>query len=1105
MRSLPPIFLVILLPSLAPGQEPVTLGDTSGQLMATQFSSDGRRLAVMESRVVPPNPGAVAGAVPGSPNSPPAAMPPVRDEIRYAIRVWETSTGRTLFARDEGPTCGMSLSLDGTRLAALFPDGVARVWEVDGGRELLVLRSSTVAQSYGHVAFSPGGTRLATWIDRSQGDGVTRPSELTVWDARTGQRLRSIAEEPRNPLALSFSPDGGKVLAESSVGIRVWDIDSRAEGPVLRFPRSQVPLDEQCRVFSRDGAFLIKRDDQTGVLKGWSTTTGREVLSLPNAMPHWPSAVAIHPDGRRIAVLDPDGLTKLRDLRTGQESPSLDALAEMSVLRFNQDGRRLITVERTGQGRPAVQVWDVATGANRLTLRGEEFLALSPDGSRVATVRLVLTAPIRKSAIHVWDLTADQGEILDRAKAEFFRSLAPAAAGRTSGRTPPGRAPLAARKAAVEEHSFSIMGYTGSVMGLDFAPDGRRIATISHDVRESVSGIEVFDAKTGRKQLTLAGTFPKHNSPDLAFSPDGRFIAAAGNNVHLKLWDATSGAEVRTFERPELLFDVTSLAFRPGGKELATGHVSRSVAIWDVATGRKVRAYEKHTQGVLGVAYRADGKRLASAGDDGTIIVWEADTGAEVATCRGHTSGVTGVAFSPDGRRLVSGSKDLAVIVWDAATGRRLRTLEGHRDRINGIAIGPDGRTVASASEDNTIKLWDIDTGAEIRSLQGPTSQTTGLAFSPDGRALASTSALHRATLWEVATGKPLFGLNDGHVSRASAHISPDGSRLVTGGALLGEAKPSAEWRVWDVKSGTWTTRFTSDQIGDLGCFTVSPDGHRLAVAAPDHLVRIWDIAGGRVLFELKGHHTGVGNLAFSPDGKRLVSVGYSGSGDVGAVNVWDADAGRLLASLRDPAWVISQVAFSRGGDRMALVGRTYGTRARPSESLAGVFDTATGRELAKLTDPGVPIELRSHESSTGREVARLTALGLPIQFPFGWQWQEVTFDPEGVRIAGAFYSDIQGVRMTIVWEAATGRKVVTIMDTFASSGGLALGPGGRWLAAFKAVRPPNAALTLWDVDTGKEVLGLGALADVAAFSPDGRGLTAVTRDGEVKTWRLAD
>jgi WD40 repeat protein len=241
-----------------------------------------------------------------------------------------------------------------------------------------------------------------------------------------------------------------------------------------------------------------------------------------------------------------------------------------------------------------------------------------------------------------------------------------------------------------------------------------------------VSTVTLWEAASEQPRRTLLTQDGRTSA--LAFSPDGRTLAAAGDRA-VTVWDLATGREL--VERFRLR-GVLTLAFAPDGRTLATGDKEGMIRLWDLAAG---------------------GQRLVLPAH---VRLWDLAAGGQRLVLPAHARQVSSLAFSDDGRMLASANRMTGTCarLWDVASGRGLATLRGHTAPVQSVTFAPGSRTVATASSDGTVRLWEVATGLEKAARGGLGVGACLIAFSPDGWTLAAGGNEAAVWVWDV-TGTP--------------------------------------------------------------------------------------------------------------------------------------------------------------------------------------------------------------------------------------------------------------------------------------------------------------------------------------------------------------
>ncbi len=450
-----------------------------------------------------------------------------------------------------------------------------------------------------------------------------------------------------------------------------------------------------------------------------------------------------------------------------------------------------------------------------------------------------------------------------------------------------------------------LTGHRKLVSCIAYSPDGKTLATAGDE-----ASIRLWDAATGRLLHCLDGHKPVAQywnlGPAVAFSPDGKQLVSGSVDKTVRLWNVATGKEVRRLGEHE--GEVLCVSFTPDGKHVLTGGWDEPIQLWDAATGKVTRRFPERSEGARRVAFAPGGKTMAVVhGACHAPRFWDVASGREILISRGPESAVTGIVFSRDGRMLTTARYD-GIWQWETETGREVRSWENVLHYPSSLASSPDGQIVAGGDDTGTICLWQADTGRQLRRIKGPKGWVLALAFAPDGKTLASSSYNDIVSLWDVATGAELHRLT-GHKSYApDVTFAPDGKTLAS-------VAVDQSVRLWRVDSGEEQRRLKT-RHSQPRAVAISPDGSLLVAASPDkHPVQVWELATGRELpsFAPLPDAMLMYSAMFSPDGRMLAT-----GGEDGVVRLWEVGSGQERRRLAGHTGHASRLRFSPDGTRLA-------------------------------------------------------------------------------------------------------------------------------------------------------------------------------------------
>ncbi len=573
---------------------------------------------------------------------------------------------------------------------------------------------------------------------------------------------------------------------------------------------------------SPDGS-TVAGAGQGNALCFWEAATGKlRHMTKATDVPVQLHAVDFSPDGTAVAVGDSRGrAVVIPDWKTNKGS----AMAcderhggKVEAVRFAPDGQTVASAGADG----VVRVWDPATGHVLRTLPGHQgaahAVAFSPDGKTLASAG-------EDGTVRTWDVTTGAPRHVGRAHTGAVRALAFSADGKVLASAGADRSVVLWRPATGQNYARYDLR-TVMPLALAFADEKHLV------VASGAGAVRLFDVAANKHLLNYRGLQWDVNA--VALSRDGRKLVAGGQDCVFVRWDVASGKADEP-AAPGHRGPVWGIGVSPDGRVIASGGLDGTVRLWDLASGKALETYRPDWQTPSGngfvnaVAFVTGGRGVAAAGADGAIHLWDRQEGAK-GHWPAHRGKVRALAGCPEGDLLVSAGEDGTVCLWRTATREKVRTYGGVAGVVKHLAVSPDGKRLAGVAEDGTVHLWELATGKPLGAVSEKGSGLELAAFSPDGALLAASGSTAALRLWRLTSGAP----------------------VALAGGQGENSKPVA--------------------------LAFAPDG-TLALAGEDCVIRLLRPGGAEEVGHLPvGHQTRITALAFTPDGKGLVSSSWDGT-----------------------------------------------------------------------------------------------------------------------------------------------------------------------------------------------------------------------------------
>lgn len=612
-----------------------------------------------------------------------------------------------------------------------------------------------------------------------------------------------------------------------------------------------------------------------------------------------------------------------------------------------------------------------------------------------------------------------------------------------------------------------------------------------------------------------------------AYSPDGQFIFTASEDGTVKMWDAKTNLELKTFKGEE--DGVHAIAMSANGTKILTEATEKG-RLWNVSDGTSI-VLDGLTGPVAAIAFSPNGKLVATEATSDKLLVqdtednedeekagatpriWDADNGAIKQTLIGHEGSISALSFSPKSDLLATASWDNTARIWDVATGRELKVLRGHTAPLTSVGFDRTGQFVVTGSYDGTARVWEVATGKETIVLRGHAGGVRLATFSTNGafiftvgqRVTAYSANDHKIPLppdmptddeapldntvrvWDARTGRPLVIIIEPTSEISLANFSTNGKMIAT-------ATKDGTVRVWEAATGQVITKLLS-RGGNMNSIAFSPDGKFVLTANEEQTAQVWEVANSTSLAQPIGAGTPGSRqyVQFDATGENIINASTDGS--VRLVGLTgELKPGSLLKGISEAVFDIAispnykfAVTASKRARRVVK-----GEKKAAIDRDAHVWDLKSNKPIRDLKHP-VSIEPATTGAPTPGKPApekKVTPKSAPIV-------KKVIFSPKGTYVLTAADDGTACVWETLNWtivrEVKTSEKRKTL-------GVWAFDSSERFLVTVES----TGNISAWEISTGTNrpvIQSLDKEVNSLAFNEKDDLVVTASNDSTARVW----
>jgi WD40 repeat protein len=613
-------------------------------------------------------------------------------------------------------------------------------------------------------------------------------------------------------------------------------------------------------------------------------------LSLPHSLPWLARAVELDEAKRQPSGVGKHDSTHRIRLGVAQRSyPRFThmwgARAEIKAAVLSPNGK-LVAI---ANGTQNVDVYNVgASGANRTTLSHTapaSSLAFSADSRFIATAST-------SDGIRVWDAERGHWTSANHKPDQDVQALAFGPRGE-----------VLAAAAGSEIHLWKwrngesplVLSHKKTVSSVNISRQGDWLVSASED-----QTARIWDVSTGRLEKEIRHARKLFGAE---FSPDGEQVLTACEDGAARIFGLDGELRGEPMQHGSV---VRSARFSPDGAQVVTASEDDSARLWDARTSRALVPPMMHQGKVNYAEFSPDGLHVVTASDDYTVMVWDASTGRPVTPPLDHNGEVVAVSLDPLGRRILSTSLSRTVRLWDLASTSDRLAAPFHRDGVDGLEFHPHAPEYLTFGGDRCIKIWDRTSG-DLRGVIDGGQVLVQAAYTREGREIVAAYRLGAdkgmLVWWDT---KDLHRLRTVPLA-----VAPRGLVCAASGANVAVIAGNR----LDLFAGSGTAARTIEHGGVIASTAFSRDGTLVACGSFDKRARVWNVSDLKEVVAPLEHKGRVDSVAFSPDGRRLLTAS-SGEGGPSENRIWEIATGTPLVVRGEDVWYLLHSEFNGDGTR---------------------------------------------------------------------------------------------------------------------------------------------------------------------------------------------